>query len=176
MAASGVAVTVVGIDRPGIVAEVTRVLYELGANLEDVTSTILRGHFSMILLVKVPDEVDAAAVEEGLAPVARELSLSILARPLEEAPRRLPTPTHMVSVYGADRPGIVYKVTRELASRGANITDLTSRLMGPDDDPVYALVLEVQASGESDLTSALAGLTSEIEVDVSVRSIEADLL
>lgn len=176
MATNGVAVTVVGVDRPGIVAEVTRVLYELGANLEDATSTILRGHFSMILVVTAPAGVDANAVDDALRAVGEKLSLFTTAQPLQDAPRRLPPPTHMVSVYGADRPGIVYKVARELAGRGANVTDMTSRLMGTDEDPVYALVLEVLAPDDADLRSILGGLESELDIDVSVRSIEADLL
>ena len=45
-----VAVTVVGNDRPGIVAGVTEVLFEQGCNLEDTSMTILRGHFTMMLV------------------------------------------------------------------------------------------------------------------------------
>jgi len=37
------ALSVVGVDRPGIVAEVSRVLFELGCNIEDSTCTILSG-------------------------------------------------------------------------------------------------------------------------------------
>ena len=42
------AVTVLGHDRPGIIAETTSVLADLGANLEDSTMTILRGHLAMV--------------------------------------------------------------------------------------------------------------------------------
>ena len=38
-----VAVTAIGADRPGIVAAVTGVLVEHGANIEDSSMTILRG-------------------------------------------------------------------------------------------------------------------------------------
>ena len=168
--------TVVGIDRPGIVAGVTRALYDLGANLEDATSTILRGHFAMMLVVDLPEGSDVGGVENALAPVAEELSLSIHTAPFEGAPRQLPRPTHLVSVYGADRPGIVYKVAKELAERGANITELTSRLMGAEEDPVYAVMLEVFAPQGADVQAALDGLKTQLDVDVTVRSVEADLL
>jgi glycine cleavage system transcriptional repressor len=39
------AVTVLGHDRPGIIAETTAALARLGLNLEDSTMTLLRGHF-----------------------------------------------------------------------------------------------------------------------------------
>ena len=44
------AVTVVGRDRPGIIAETTNRLAGLGLNLEDSTMTLLRGHFAMMLV------------------------------------------------------------------------------------------------------------------------------
>jgi predicted amino acid-binding ACT domain protein len=50
---------------------------------------------------------------------------------------------HIISVYGADRPGIVYMVTKELAGRKVNITDLNTQVVGSKDRPVYVMVLEV---------------------------------
>src|ERR671916_2204069 len=105
-----IAVTVIGNDRPGIVAGVTKALYEAGCNLEDVTSTILRGHFSMVMVVRGPEGADAGRLEEALAPAAREMDLVVAARPVEEASVALEDSTHVVSVYGADHPGIVYRV------------------------------------------------------------------
>ena len=171
-----VAVTVIGNDRPGIVAGVSKVLFDAGCNLEDVSSTILRGHFSMVLLVEAPDDVDASGLEGTLSGVGRDLALTIVARPVEEMSPDIVAATHMVSVYGADKPGIVFHVTDLLANRGANITDLTSRVIGAEDDPVYALMLEVSAPDGADLEAALTELRSELGVDASVHPIEADLL
>jgi glycine cleavage system transcriptional repressor len=170
------AVTVIGADRPGIVAGVTRALYELECNLEDVTSTILRGHFSMMLVVRAGPRVDADAVENALAPVAKELDLVIAARPVDETQVGVTPPTHMVSVYGADRPGIVYKVSDLLAARGVNVTDLTSRVIGSEDEPVYALMMEVSVPEGAGVESDLAKLGAELDVEVSVRRIDADVL
>ena len=47
-----IAVTVLGHDRPGIVADVTAALAGPAGNLEDSTMTLLRGHFAMVLLVR----------------------------------------------------------------------------------------------------------------------------
>ena len=125
-----VAVTVIGNDRVGIVAGITRVLYDLGCNLEDANSTILRGHFAMMLVVRPPKGVDAAAMERALASTADELGVMVTASPVDEATSEVALPTHIVSVYGADKPGIVYRVAETLAGSGANITDLTSRVTG----------------------------------------------
>ena len=171
-----VAVTVIGDDRPGIVGAVTRILFESGCNLEDISSTILRGHFSMVLIVRTPPELDAPELETRMGSTATELGLVITVRPVSDAPLHIAPPTHMVSVYGADRPGIVYRVADVLAKGDVNITDLTSRVIGPEDAPVYALMLEVVAPDEQQMREALRGVRDELSIDVSVRALEVDLL
>jgi glycine cleavage system transcriptional repressor len=172
-----VAVTVIGNDRPGIVAAVTRSLFDAGCNLEDVTSTILRGHFSMVLFVRVPDEIGASDLEERLDSVGKEMELVITARAVDETPVEVAAPTHMVSVYGSDRPGIIYRVADILANDGANVTDLTSRVIGSEEHPVYALMLEVALPGSSEeIERDLSSLKAELGVEVTVRPLETDLL
>ncbi|MEA2453435.1 MAG: glycine cleavage system transcriptional repressor [Actinomycetota bacterium] len=170
-----VAVTVVGADRPGIVAAITKVLFESGCNLEDVSSTILRGHFSMMLVVETPPEVDPAALEAQLENAGSELGLIVTVRHVEEAASEVTPPTHMVSVYGADKPGIVLKVAEALASAGANITDLTSRVIGESAAPVYAVMLEVVFPSGTD-PDAVLSLRDELDVDVSVHPVDSDVL
>lgn len=169
-----VAVTVIGDDKPGIVAAVTKALFESGCNLQDVSSTILRGHFSMVLIVQLPEAVTAERLEEALQDGTQGLDLLVSVRPVDEVDRDIGAPTHMVSVYGGDKPGIVFHVAERLAAMGANVTDLTSRVLG-DDEPVYALMLEVAAEG-ADIEAGLETLKDEIGVDVSVHPIEADVL
>lgn len=171
-----VAVTVVGEDRPGIVAGVTRALYEAGGNLEDATSTILRGHFAMMLIVAIPAGSDAPALETRLATATEELGVVVTCRPVDEAQTDIAPPSHMVAVYGADRPGIVYGIADALASRSINITDLTSRVIGSGDDVVYAVMIEVAAPDAAELQEALDSVRAELEIDVSVHPIDADVL
>ncbi|MDQ4024484.1 MAG: ACT domain-containing protein [Actinomycetota bacterium] len=171
-----VAVTVIGTDRPGIVAGVTKALYEAGCNLEDVTSTILRGHFSMVMIVRTVGDASAEELEDALAPVAREMDLVVAARPVEETSAVPEQATHVVSVYGADHPGIVFRVTAALAERGANVTDLTSRVIGSEEQPVYALMLEVSTPDAEGVVAALDALRSEVGVEVSIHAIERDVL
>jgi glycine cleavage system transcriptional repressor len=171
-----VAVTVVGTDRPGIVAAVTKTLFEVGCNLEDATSTILRGHFTMTLIVGAPGEMNAETLEHVLQVVASQLSLLITVKPVSEVQERAPDPTHMISVYGADKPGIVYRVTEALAAGGDNITDLTSRVIESGDEPVYAVMLEVALSDAGATERALASLHEELGLEVSVTPIETDVL
>jgi glycine cleavage system transcriptional repressor len=170
------AVTVIGNDRVGIVAGITKVLFDLGCNLEDATSTILRGHFAMMLVVRPPEGLDPDSLQRELKSVGDRLGVIATARPVDEADSKVAWPTHIVSVYGADRPGIVHRVAEVLASSGANITDLTSRVTGAEDHPVYALMLEVQMTDPAAVEGALESLKGELGVDVTVRPLDTDLL
>src|SRR5437867_4781630 len=125
-----VAVSAFGVDRPGIVAAVTKVLYERGGNIEGSRMAILGGHFAMMLIVALPDGADATGLEGTLAAPAAALDLIVAVRPIAEAASEPARASQWVlSVYGADRPGIVFRVSTVLASHGANITDLATRLV-----------------------------------------------
>ena len=71
-------------------------------------------------------------------------------------------------------PGIVYHVTRELADRAINITDLNTKLIGSKEEPVYVLVLEAELPQDltvDDVSSLLEKLKKELSVEISVRLI-----
>ena len=69
------AITVIGHDRPGIIAETTAALAGLGLNLEDSTMTLLRGHFAMMLISA--GDLTAPEVETALSPLAADGSLMV---------------------------------------------------------------------------------------------------
>jgi glycine cleavage system transcriptional repressor len=166
------AITVIGHDRPGIVADVAEALADLGANLTDSTMTRLRGHFAMTLVCNGPD---ADAVTRALEPLTADGRLLATVRAVTpEADGADDGEPYLVSVHGADRLGIVAAVTREVAAAGGNITDLTTRLAGL----LYVLVAEVSlpAGSADELGGRLAEVAKELEVEVSLRRAESDLL
>jgi glycine cleavage system transcriptional repressor len=166
------AVTVIGHDRPGIVADVAERLAGLGANLTDSTMTRLRGHFAMTLVCNGPA---AAEVEAALQPLCAEGQLLATVRQVRpEAETTAAGEPYVMSVHGADRLGIVAAVTRVLADAGGNITDLTTRLRGT----LYLLVAEVDlAPGSAEATAArLAAVADELGVDVTLRPADPDVL
>lgn len=59
-------VTVTGKDRKGIIAKVSNFLSEKGANIEDISQTILDEYFAMIMLV------DIAGIEGELSDLAKQ--------------------------------------------------------------------------------------------------------
>ncbi len=172
------AISALGADRPGIVAAVTGVLVEQGCNLEDTSMSILRGHFTMMLVVSGPDELDPAALEAAVAAADRELVVTVrtIGDDVPDSPVGEPW---NLAVYGADRPGIVHRVTSLLAERSVNVVDLTTRVLGEPDRPVYAMILDitlppgVEAGALQEELRAVAG---ELGVECSLHPSEADIL
>lgn len=170
------AVTIIGKDRPGIVADTAEILYRLGCNVEDSSCTMLGGNFAMILIVSHEKPFAKARLSDEFRAL-QEMGLSVYARALHEDEICYRPPQGelcLVSVYGSDQPGIVYRVTRELAERRINITDLNTRLIGSKEEPVYVMMLEAalpEGLTVLDAEGLLEKLKKELNVEISVRVI-----
>ena len=142
--------------------------------------TILRGHFAMMLVVAAPDGLAQQALESALAGPASDFELVVAVRAIDDDVPMSPTgDAWTVSVYGADRPGIVHRVASLLADNGVNIVDLTTRVIGDASRPVYAMILEVTLPAGADasaLQERLADLAADLGVECSLHPSEADIL
>ena len=172
------ALSAIGRDRPGIVAEVTRALLGHSLNITDSQMAVLGGRFTMMLIVDAPDGTDLDAVHEELTRTRERLALDALSlSALADAADSLAAdPSHIVTVYGVDHPGIVHAVSARLAARAVNVTDLETRLVG---EGLYAMVLEVALPLELDpeaLAAMLAEVGAEQGVEVTVRALDADVM
>lgn len=167
-----------GRDRPGIVAAVTRVLLDHGVNIEDAEMAILRGHFAIVLVLSAPDELGEAQLRGELEAIGRELPLeAVTLSAVEQLAGESPEPTHAISVYGADHPGIVHGVAEALARHDVNVVDLSTRVVG--DDPLYVMLLDVTlppSVDEAALDELLARAGRELGVDVSAHALDRDVL
>ena len=171
------AVTIISKDRPGIVADTTEVLFRLGCNIEDSSCTMLGGDFAMILIVSHDKPFAKAGLVDEFRLLQERTGLKIHVRTLqgdEICPMKEEGELCLISVYGSDQPGIVYRVTRALADRRVNITDLNTRLIGTVEEPVYVLMLEaILPAGMTvdDAGRLLDNLKKELNVEIGVRTI-----
>jgi glycine cleavage system transcriptional repressor len=172
------AVWALGADRPGIVAAVTGVLFHKGCNLKDCSMTILSRHFAMMLLVEGPEGLAGVELEAALAAATSDLTLTV--RELGEgASLVVEGEPFIVSVYGSDHPGIVYRIASVLADASVNITDVNTRVIGEEDEPVYAMLIEVTLPHSLDpdeLEKRIQVVAADIGVDASLHPADTDVL
>jgi glycine cleavage system transcriptional repressor len=163
------------------VAGLTKVLFEAGCNLEDSSMALLKGEFAIQLLVTLPEPMTPDRLEALVRDATDPMGLTVVFRELKPEDLRPPAAAlpYTLVVYGADRPGIVYKVTEAAAGHRLNITDLRTHVTGDAANPVYTLSMDVEApdlQAATEFTRDLERLKAELEVEVSFHPNEAEEL
>ncbi len=169
------AVSVVGSDKHGIVAGIAGALYRLGCNIADSSSAMLAGEFAMILIISHRKPFNKSMLLEELKPVCESLDMTLSVRHLpsgEEHRADTEGEICQITVYGADQPGIVYRITSRLALSQINIMSLQTKLAGTDEEPVYIMLMEAMLPDSltpESLEELLKGLKEELQVEIEVR-------
>jgi len=158
--------TLIGEDRPGIVARVTAALFENGCHLGEASMMRLGGNFTIMLMVNHTGEPPLDAI---IKPVAESLGLHVHIDDIECRLHQHLVPDVRISVAGADRAGIVAEVTCALAEAGFHILDLESDVAGDEDNPIYIMHIEGKA------TEGIERLEAAIE-SVNKNGIDAHLI
>lgn len=170
------ALTAIGRDRPGIVASVTKVLFEHDCNIEDSSMTILEDEFAMILIMSAPEGMDEASLNKDLACTGEEMGLTIHLKEIgSDRSVESPQANHIITLHGADKAGIVFQTTELLRRMGVNITDLETKTVPGPEGNIYIMVLEVYTPEDVDidaLSSGLEEIAQELGVTIKLKPIE----
>jgi len=165
--------TMVGKDRSGIVSHVTAALYDGGCNLGEATMARLGGNFTIMLMVQF--DGSRRALMSQIEPVVQSMDLHVHVDSINAELHHHLVPDVRISVYGADRAGIVAQVTTALTEAGLNILDLESDVAGTEQQPVYVMSIEGLASeGIASLQAALDIMSAE-GIETSLSAIETML-
>lgn len=163
--------TLVGKDRSGIVSHVTNALYEGGCNLGEASMMRLGGNFTIMLMVNF--DGGQKALHDLISTVAESMDLRLHVDAIDAMLHQHVIPEIRISVYGADKSGIVAKVTQALEEVGFNILDLESDVAGTAAKPIYIMHIEGTATGGFEaVESALEIMSSEEGIDTKFEQIE----
>ncbi|MCP4639921.1 MAG: ACT domain-containing protein [bacterium] len=116
-------VNVVARDRVGIIADVTEALYQLGANLEALSQTVVWDWFTMILCGAFPEDMTAERIKESLE-TSGEFLATVLPYGEAPPPKQTDGEPFVVTAAGEDKAGIVRRLTRCFAEKGINVEDV----------------------------------------------------
>jgi glycine cleavage system transcriptional repressor len=110
-------------DRTGLVAAITGRLFELGANLGDASFALLGTGSEFTAIAQVPDHIGADALEIDLAnlPELAGAAIRVSRFGLDADHGPAGRITHVVTVAGGDRPGLVVRLAETFAQFHANI-------------------------------------------------------
>ncbi len=162
-------------DRPGIVAAITQVLYELGCNLEDSTMTRMLNEFAIILLFTSRGDGLQAQLEQACKKLESEKGITAIIRPVKTEDEQRPDghASRTISVTGVDQTGIVYKVSNFLANNNINIENLSSqRTISPESGTIiYSMELAVQIPVDLSLEELEHGISQvgeELNLEITI--------
>lgn len=121
-------ITVMARDRVGIVRDVSTALAGIDGNITHVSQTVMRGHFTLILSVQMPDERTQLEIRQAVERRGAVGELEVNVRPfLDGAGCTEPeceTDRFTLSMRGEDSPGLIARTTTYLANSGINIEDV----------------------------------------------------
>ncbi len=165
------ALSFVNTDSKGIVADTTKVLFDNGFNLADSSSTLLQGVFSMIFIVTNDKDYKEQEIKDMFKNVRSHMEVF----KFDKKPEINDNGSHYsISVYGADKAGIVHAITDEIAKNNLNIIDLQTKITGGS-PKVYIMMLEVVSDNENNENiwqEALKKTAKEINTQINIKKIE----
>ncbi|TMA55043.1 MAG: hypothetical protein E6J76_00180 [Deltaproteobacteria bacterium] len=170
------ALSAIGRDRPGIVADLAELIYECDCNLEDSSMTILGTEFAVLLLLSGEGADVERRLSAGCKRLEWEKRLTVFFRPLDEPPpgpaQRGTTPLECV-VSGVDKAGIVARVARTLADHRINVTALSTqaRPEAETGTPLFTMRIEMAVPAGVDrrvLQERLEQVASELRVELTL--------
>jgi glycine cleavage system transcriptional repressor len=139
-------ITVTAKDRPGIIAAITRAMAALGGNVDELSQTVMRGYFTILLSARFPATITRDDLKDAVEREGANLGLSITVRDTANddngaAPSL--EDRYVLTVQGDDRPGIIAQITTYLASQDINIEDFYAR----SEQNRFMMVLQIQVAG-----------------------------
>ena len=160
-------------DRVGIIADVTSAIKKIGGNLEDLSQTVMRGYFTMLLLAAFPEGTDVKHIQEAFHAVKGLENFEIGIVPFEQDDEAIAAESDDQALYvltasGPDAPGLVASVAEYLRQKSMNIVDLTTKVSQGQ----YIMMFLVKLPPKTDvgkLKRSLQIATAEIGLKTELR-------
>lgn len=166
------ALTFVAADSAGLISHAAKVLFDNGFNISDSSSTLLQNVFSMIFIVS--SEKDHS--EEDVRLMFKSSGFALSVYKIVSEMKSLEGDHYSISVYGADKPGIVYAITNVLSKHNINIHELQTKETGKKESLVYIMMLEAVIPpelSEDVWTAELKNIAKSIGTDVTCHRIDS---
>lgn len=167
-------ISVLGYDKPGIIASVSRILSDHRCNIEDVSQTILQSEFVGVFVVTRPDDLDEADLLRDLTSKLEPMGLSVVVKPMVRQQEWVPPPSEpfIITTTGPDRIGLVAGITEVMARHRINISNLKAVFRGGDEPMRNIMIYEVDIPLETDhhaFRSDLCERAQELGLEISLQ-------
>lgn len=168
-------VSILGPDRPGIIAAVTKCLLEVDGNIENVAQTILQSEFSGTFIALVPESITLSILGQKMNRAMEPLDMRVFVKKLTEPDIKSVakySEQFVITTRGPDRKGLVAAITAVIAGFEVNVTNLQAVFKGGDDPNRNIMIYEVDLPEGIDMgkfTTALRDRAAELDLKISIQ-------
>ena len=170
-----VIIAILGQDRPGIVAAVSKILFEQDCNIENVSQTTLQFVFAGIFIISMPADLSAESLHQNLAAALAPLGLEVHITLFESSTKPVSPPqseAYIVTTKGPDRKGLVAGISEVIARFEGNITNLQAVFKGGDEPGDNIMIYEVDVPPQTDqqaLYQELKKRAQDLALDIDIQ-------
>jgi glycine cleavage system transcriptional repressor len=167
--------SILGRDRPGIVAAVARALFEQSCNIENVSQAMLQSEFAGIFLVSLPVGLAASDLHRAVEGRLTPLGLQVHTKTCEGGGDSCAPPAcepFVITTRGPDRRGLVADISEVIARHGVNITNLQAFFKGGDAPGDNIMIYEVDVPAPVDQPAFARDLRARadtLQLDLSIQ-------
>ena len=167
--------SILGQDRPGIVAAVSKILFEQDCNIENVSQTTLQFVFAGIFIVSMPGNLSSESLRQNLIAALTPLGLEVHITLFEPTTVPVSPPrseAYIVTTKGPDRKGLVAGISEVIARFEGNITNLQAVFKGGDDPGDNIMIYEIDVPPQTDqqaLYQELKKRAHELALDIDIQ-------
>jgi glycine cleavage system transcriptional repressor len=123
-------ISVMSKDRPGIIADITTVIFDLGGDLADLNQSVLGGYFTMLLIAEFDEKITPEDLFAGFSHIKSKTKLEAIIKEmkvnLEVEKSQLPKETFIITGQGDNRKGLVKILGDFFYSHNINVLDLVT--------------------------------------------------
>ena len=168
-------ISALGADRPGIVDEISNIIYNHSLNIEDSRMTVLGGEFAMLLLVS-GEQSSIDAIQTQVNDIGQALQMRLMIKVTSDSTPIENAILYAVEVTALDHPGIVNNISSFFSQRGINIVDLhTESYSAPHTGtPMFALHMTIGISADTNiaqLRNAFMQACEELNLDAEMKNL-----
>lgn len=170
-----VILSILGHDRPGIIAAVSKILFEQDCNIENVSQTTLQLEFAGIFIVSMPGDLSPSSLRKILNAQMAPLGLEVHVTSLKPPPIPVSPPeseSYIMTTKGPDRKGLVAGISEVIAKFGGNITNLQAIFKGGDDPGDNIMIYEVDVPTQIDqqaLYRELRNRAKQLNLEIDIQ-------
>lgn len=140
-----IVISVLSMDRPGIIADVANVIFDLNGDLADMSQSVLDGFFSMIIIATFHKDVSATDIQKRLENIESSTELYCIVKENSEKALSstssvpLKNDVYVVTAQGKNRTGLVAALGNFCRERNINILGYQTKLVGNQ----YSMMLDI---------------------------------